>query len=100
MLSDDELLNHDASDSLFIRETPREDSPRTFTRHLINRFGLSSKGGTETVTNNTQSVLTPKLAHSISTRQNTGSTFGKEDIPLASSENIPTPLNLLIDHSN
>ena len=55
MLSDDELLNHDASDSLFIRETPREDSPRTFTRHLINRFGLSSKGGTETVTNNTQS---------------------------------------------
>ena len=55
MLSDDELLNHDASDNLFIRETPREDSPRTLTRHLINRFGLSSKGGTETVTNNTQS---------------------------------------------
>ena len=56
MLSDDELLNHDASDNLFIRDTPREDSPRTLTRHLINRFGLSSKGGTETVTNNTHAA--------------------------------------------
>ena len=65
MLSDDELLNHDASDNLFIRETPREDSPRTLTRHLINRFGLSSKGGTETVTNNTQSVnYAPIFMHS------------------------------------
>ena len=45
MLSDDELLDHDASDSIFAKETPREDSPRTFTRHLINRFGISSKGG-------------------------------------------------------
>ena len=56
MLSDDELLDHDASDSIFAKETPREDSPRTFTRHLINRFGISSKGRTETVINNTQSV--------------------------------------------
>ena len=45
MLSDDELLNHDASDSILARETPREDSPGTFTCHLINHFGLSSKGG-------------------------------------------------------
>ena len=55
MLSDDELLDRDASDSIFAKETPREDSPRTFTHHLINRFGISSKGGTETVINNTQS---------------------------------------------
>ena len=45
MLSDDELLDHDTSDSIFAKETPWEDSPRTFTRHLINRFGISSKGG-------------------------------------------------------
>ena len=45
MLSDDELLDRDASDSIFAKETPREDSPRTFARHLINRFGISSKGG-------------------------------------------------------
>ena len=55
MLSDDELLDRDASDSIFAKETPREDSPRTFTCHLINRFSISSKGGTETVINNTQS---------------------------------------------
>ena len=66
MLSDDELLNHDASDNLFIRETPREDSPRTLTRHLINRFGLSSKGGTETVTNNTQHTYTYKYIVTVS----------------------------------
>ena len=45
MLSDDELLDRDASDSIFAKETPWEDSPRTFTRHLINCFGISSKGG-------------------------------------------------------
>ena len=56
MLSDNELLDRDASDSIFVKETPRKDSPRTFTRHLINRFGISSKGGTETVINNTQSM--------------------------------------------
>ena len=57
MLSDEELLDRDTSDSIFANETPREDSPRTLTRHLINHFGISSKGGTETVINNTQSVL-------------------------------------------
>ena len=56
MLSDDELLDRDTSDSIFANETPKEDSPRTLTRHLINRFGISSKGGTETAINNTQSV--------------------------------------------
>ena len=56
MLSDDELLDRDTSDSILANETPREDSPRTLTRHLINRFGISSKGGTETAINNTQSV--------------------------------------------
>ena len=56
MLSDNELLDHDASDSIFAKETPREDSPRTFTHHLINHLGISSKGRTETVINNTQSV--------------------------------------------
>ena len=56
MLSDEELLDRDTSDSIFANETPREDSPRTLTRHLINHFGISSKGGTETVINNTQSV--------------------------------------------
>ena len=56
MLSDDELLDHDTSDSIFAKETPQEDSPRTFTRLLINRFGISSKGETETVINNTQSM--------------------------------------------
>ena len=45
MLSDDELLDRDTSDSIFANETPREDSPRTLTRHLINHFGISSKGG-------------------------------------------------------
>ena len=73
MLSDDELLNHDASDNLFIRETPREDSPRTLTRHLINRFGLSSKGGTETVTNNTQSANTHHTTHTCNHNCNTSS---------------------------
>ena len=45
MLSDDKLLDHDARESIFAKETPREDSPRTFRCHLINRFGISSKGG-------------------------------------------------------
>ena len=57
MLSDDELLDRDTSDSIFANETPREDSPRTLTRHLINHFGISSKGGTETAINNTLSLM-------------------------------------------
>ena len=60
MLSDEELLDRDTSDSIFANETPREDSPRTLTRHLINHFGISSKGGTETVINNTQSLKKTK----------------------------------------
>ena len=56
MLSDEELLDRDTSDSIFANETPREDSPRTLTHHLINRFGISSKGGTETAINNTQAL--------------------------------------------
>ena len=57
MLSDDELLDRDTSDCIFANETPREDSPRTLTRHLINRFGISNKGGTETAINNTRADM-------------------------------------------
>ena len=48
MLSDDELLDGDASDSIFAKDILQEDSPTTFTHHLINRLGISSKEGTET----------------------------------------------------
>ena len=54
MLSDDDLLDHNASDNI-CENIPQEDSPRTFSRHLINRLGLLSKEGTETAINNTQS---------------------------------------------
>ena len=69
MLSDDELLDRDTSDSIFANETPREDSPRTLTRHLINRFGISSKGGTETAINNTQSKVLCRICLPVTSSQ-------------------------------
>ena len=56
MLSDNELLDRDVSDSIFAKDTPQEDSLNTFTRHLINRLGISSKEGTETAISNTQAM--------------------------------------------
>ena len=56
MLSDDEFLDHDASDNIFAKDTPQEDSPRTFSHHLINRSGISSKEETETAINNTLAI--------------------------------------------
>ena len=64
MLSNDELLDRDISDSIFAKDTPQEDSPRTFTHHLINRLSILSKEGTETAINNTQSIL-PIHMHSL-----------------------------------
>ena len=64
MLSDDQLLDCDASDSTFAKDTPQENSPRTFTHHLLNLLGISSKEGTETAINNTQSIL-PIHTHSL-----------------------------------
>ena len=55
MLSDNELLDLDASDNIFVRNKPQEDSPRTFSRCSINCLGLLSKEGPETAINNTQS---------------------------------------------
>ena len=45
MLSYDELLDRDTSDSIFAKDTPWEDSPIAFTHHLLNHFGISRKGG-------------------------------------------------------
>ena len=56
MLSDNELLDCDVSDSIFAKDTPKEDSLKTFTCHLINHLGISSKEWTETAINNTQAM--------------------------------------------
>ena len=54
MISNDKMLDHDASDNIFVRNTPQEDSARTLSSCLINCLDLSSKEGTETANNNTQ----------------------------------------------
>jgi len=48
-MENEELL--DMSSDILVPSTRREDSPGTFSRHLITRLGISSsqKGGSETV---------------------------------------------------
>ena len=55
MITDDKLL--DASDDMILaNNTPQEESPRTFSRCLINSLGISSKEGATQTINNTQAM--------------------------------------------
>ena len=60
MISDEELLDA-SNDIILVKNTQQDESPRTFSCHLFNCIGISSKGAIETI-NNTQSMTDHELA--------------------------------------
>ena len=39
-MDEEELLGNSSDDENTIQETPQRDSPVTFSKHLVNRFGI------------------------------------------------------------
>ena len=39
-MDEEELLGNSSDDENTIQETPQRDSPATFSKHLVNRFGI------------------------------------------------------------
>ena len=39
-MDEEELLDNSSDDENTIQETPQRDSPVTFSKHLVNRFGI------------------------------------------------------------